>query len=257
MTPIKPGAGESHTVAFVKAANSPSQLWSPVELCAANTAAIFSTARRLRADSHAGGTHKALRGRNLALLLSAPSGHEISPLQRAAEDLGARVAEVRFEADATTQPDIGALARLLGRMYDAIDCDTLPRSTVQRIEMEACVPVYAGLGRDDHPVRALADLLTLCEHGSKDMSRANLVFMGDVHTSRSSTFLLAARELGFSLQLTEFAQPASDESAYVVDATNPPGWSLYAQGRLIDEAHRSQNHRCVMQTVMLDTIPLA
>ncbi|MDM0107731.1 hypothetical protein QTH97_22485 [Variovorax sp. J22R24] len=258
MTPIKPGAGESHTVAPVKAAHSPFPTWSLDEpLAAGQAAAVFETARRLRADSQTGEARKALHGKNLVLLLAAPPGRQISPLHRAAEDLGARVAEVRFEADASEQPDIGALARLLGRMYDAIDCDTLPPSTVQRIEMEASVPVYAGLGRDDHPAKALADLLTLCEHASTADSQTTLLFIGDPQPWRSSIFLSAARQLGFSLQLAETRRPEAKELPYVVDATHPPEWSLYAQGRLIEEAFRSENHRCVIQTVLLDTIPRA
>jgi ornithine carbamoyltransferase len=258
LTPIKLGAGENHTVALVKAATSPSPIWSPGEpLSAGKTAAIFATARRLRAESHAGGARKSLRGKNLALLHTTPSGRELSPLHRAAQDLGARVAEVRFEADASKQPDIGALARLLGRMYDAIDCDTLPPSTIQRIEMEASVPVYAGLGLDNHPARALADLLTLCEHGSTPDSRTDLLFIGDPQTPRSSTFLWAARELGFALQLAEQGRPESSELGFVVDATNRPEWSLYAHGRLIEDSPRSANHCCVIQTVLLDTIPRA
>lgn len=257
LTPIKLGAGESHTVACVKSVNFASQLWSPVDMCAAKTAAILAAARRLRADARAGRTRKALRGKNLALLLGGPPGREMSPLHRAAQDLGARVAELRFEADAAKQPDIGALARLLGRMYNAIDCDTLAPSTVQRIEMEASVPVYAGLGRDDHPARAIADLLTLCDCGSTATSPTSLLFIGDPLPRRSSTFLSAARELGFSLQLTEIEQPAAPHnSSCVVDARHPLEWSLYAQGRLVEEARRSENHRCVIQTVLLDSIPL-
>ena len=258
LTPIKPVDGESHNVAHVNAAQSPTPLWSPdAPLGAGTTTAIFATARRLRADSHAGGAHKALRGKNLAMLLSTPSGREMSPLHRAAQDLGARVSQVRFEADDSKQHDIGILARLLGRMYDAIDCDALPQSTVQRIEMEASVPVYAGLGRDEHPARALADLLTLCEQGSKPDSQTNLLFIGDPLTPRSRTFLSAAREMGFSLRLAEMGRPAPNALAYVVDATHPPEWSMYAQGRLIEEVPRSENHRCVIQTMLLDSIPWA
>lgn len=258
LTPVKLGASQSHTVAVVNAAIPSSPLWSSDEpLGAGKAAAIFATARRLRTDAHGAGARKALRGKNLALLLTTPSGREMSPLHRAAQDLGARVAEVRFETDVSKQPDIGSLARLLGRMYDAIDCDTLPPSTIQRIEMEACVPVYAGLGRDDHPAKALADLLTLCELRSPPDSRTNLLFIGDPLTPRSSMFLSAARELGFSLQFSETSPPASNELGCVVDATHSPEWALFAKGRRIEEAPRTENHRCVIQTVLLDTIARA
>lgn len=256
MTAIKCANRKSHTVATVKPSSSHASSWQPDEpLAAAKIVALFAAARRLRADSDAGASASALRGKNLALLLARPSGREVSPLHRAARELGARVAEVPFETDASSQVDIGALARLLGRMYDAIDCDALPLPTVRRIEREAGVPVYAGLGLDDHPARVIADLLTLCDLASPQAVKTRIVFLGDPRTPRGSIFLAAARELGFALQITEAGHAASNDAAYVVDATRPSTWSLHAEGRPIEEARRSANHRCVIQTVLLDTIP--
>jgi ornithine carbamoyltransferase len=178
---------------------------SPGEpLLAGKVLAVFAAARRLRTDARAGTVGQPLRGKNVALLLDTPPGEETSALHRAAQALGARVAEVRFtepaasasaSASASGRDDIRTLARMLGRMYDAVDCGTLGPAAVRQIQQEAGVPVYAGLGRDDHPARTLADLMTRAEHRS----------------SRASP-------------------------------------------RLVDEALRSENHRCVMQMVLLDTI---
>lgn len=256
LTAVKSANCESHTVATVKPSSPHPGTWQPDEpLAAAKIVALFAAARRLRADSDAGATGKPLRGKNLALLLAKPTNREVSPLHRAARDLGARVAEVPFETGASSQVDIGALARLLGRMYDAIDCDALPLSTFRSIEKEAGVPVYAGLGLDDHPARVIADLLTLCDFGPPQAVKTRIVFLGDPLTPRGSTFLAAAGELGFALQVAEAGHGASNDAAYVVDATRPWTWSLHAAGRPIEEARRSVNHRCVIQTVLLDTIP--
>lgn len=240
-------------MAAVNTVSSSSRILSPDEpLVASKIQAGFAAARRLRADAHSGARRKALSGKNLALLLSTPSGPEMSPLHRAAQDLGARVSEVRFETDGSL-PDIGSLARLLGRLYDAIDCGALPDATVRGIELEAGVPVYAGLGLNDHPARMLADLMTLCEHAMPSASQPTLLFLGDPQTIRSRTFLSAAREMGFALRVVESGRPASNE-AFLVDATHPPQWSLYGPASPIDEDQRSTNHRCMMQTVLLDTM---
>jgi ornithine carbamoyltransferase len=255
--PVKFAAPGTPTVGAVKTFSSPSSRTLPPDEppSAGRIVALFAAARRLRADSRAGANGNALRGRNLALLLTQPSGQVISPVHRAARDLGVRVAEVLFETDPARQSEIGTLARLLGRMYDAIDCGRLPPSMVQRIEREASVPVYAGLGLDHHPARIVADLLTLCEDGSAPGPQTTLLFIGDPQTPRSIAFLAAARELGFALQVTEPGHRASNDAAYVVDATRPQKWSLHAQGHPIEAARQSENHRCVIQTVLLDTIP--
>lgn len=229
--------------------------WQPDEpLAAAKIVALLAAARRLRSDSDAVATGNLLRGKNLASLFARPAGREVSPLHRAARDLGARVAEVPFEADAANQVDIGTLGRLLGRMYDAIDCGALPSSTVRRIEREAGVPVYAGLGLDDHPARVIADLLTICDLGSPQAVKTGIIFLGDPGTPRGSIFVASARELGFAVQVVKAGHTASNDGAYVVDATRPSTWLLHAEGRPIEEARRSANHRCVIQTVLLDTI---
>ena len=52
-------------------------------------------------------------------------------LDQAAQEFGARIAELRFvETQESGRSDLPSLARLLGRMYDAIDSGTLAASTV-------------------------------------------------------------------------------------------------------------------------------
>lgn len=239
----------------------PSYPLPPGEPPAAKTVlALFAAARRLREDAHAGTIGTPLRGRNLALLLGEPPAADSSALHRAALDLGARVAEVRFTEpprSASAQDDVRALARMLGRMYDAIDCGALAPDTVCQIEQEAAVPVYAGLGLDDHPARLLADLMTLYEYRLPLAPDASILFMGDPQTARGRTFLSAAQEIGFAVRAGQEGQAPPGGAIFLVDATHPPRWSLQAPPELLDDARRSENHRCVMQAVLLDTMARA
>ncbi len=225
-------------------------------LAAASILALFAAARCLQAGAHAGTAGRPLQGKNLALLLGQPPCAEPSALHRAAQELGARVAEIRFTEPAGTRAsdDIRNLARMLGRMYDAIDCGTLAPATVRRIEQEAGIPVYEGLALDDHPVRALADLMTLCEHRPGPASESSILYLGDAHTMRGLVFLSAARAIGFEVRLGQHTRPASNDATFVVDATHHPRWTLHSSPGLLSEARRSETHRRVMQAVLLDTI---
>jgi ornithine carbamoyltransferase len=219
---------------------------------------MFADARRLRADAHAGSTGKPLRGRNLALLFAAEADPEPSTLRRAATDLGARVAEVRFSASATLANDeLGVLARMLGRMYDAIDCGALAPHTVGRIELEAGVPVYDGLGLDEHPAHGLADLMTLCECRPAQNPDATLLFLGDVRTRRGRAFVSAASEIGFDVRMRDQGEVPVEEALFVIDARRVPHWFLWWAGKPVDEARRSENHRCLIQSMLLETIARA
>ena len=217
--------------------------------------ATFATAQRLRANAQAGTGSQPLRGKNLALLLGALPEGDVATLRSAAQALGARVADLRFtrsQYPAAGRDDVGALARVLGRMYDAIDCEALPPADTLRIEQAAGVPVYCGLCLDEHQARILADLMTLHEHRSPP--GASIRFLGDPKTARGSRFVLAAREAGFEVLLDGQGDPASKDATFVVDARHSPRWSLLAATGPLDEARRAENHRCVIQTVLLDTI---
>lgn len=257
MFQIKALSGGAPTVTVVTS-DSSNHTWcsSPDRPLAARTiSAILAAARHLRETSHTGAISKALSGKNLAMLVVAATGEETSGLAGAARELGARVAEVRFvETEESMRRDLASLARLLGRMYDAIDCGTLAPSTVSVIKVESGVPVYAGLGLDDHPAKVLGDLMTLCDHQHPTAPASTILFLGDPQTRRGCAFLSAAREMGFSLRVEAHARPASNEAMFVVDATYPQHWSLHGPATPIDEVRRSANHHFVMQTALLETI---
>jgi ornithine carbamoyltransferase len=118
--------------------------------------AVLHMARSLRAMARSGATPTLLGSKHLGLL----SRHRRSPSQGAVEDaarqLGARVAWVPPEAvQASEGPGARDTARLLGQLYDALDCEGLPDGLVQCLRRDSGVPVYEGLGRQDHPLARL------------------------------------------------------------------------------------------------------
>jgi ornithine carbamoyltransferase len=216
--------------------------------------ATMTAAERLRAQARAGTAGQPLRGKNLALLLGPPPSGNITTLRLAGQDLGARVAEVTFSEPARAageRDDVLALARMLGRIYDAVACEALAPATARRIEQEAGVPVYHGLCLEEHPARVLADLMTLRE--LRPPLGAPILFLGDPKAPRGSQFVSAARAAGFDVLVGE-SQQASNEATFLVDARHSADWKLMAYARPVDEARRAENHRCVMQAVLLDTI---
>ena len=55
-------------------------------------------------------------------------------------------------------------ARVLGRMYDAIEYRGDGQDIVEELAACAGVPVYNGLTNEFHPTQILADLMTMTEH---------------------------------------------------------------------------------------------
>lgn len=122
--------------------------------------ALIAGAQALKRAALAGGCAPLLRGRNLGLLCEQDDCAEALLFRRAATDLGAHVAHIRPSASGLAQAaDVAHIARMLGRLYDAIECERLPAELVERIRGHAGVPVYDGIGNPEHPANTLVALL--------------------------------------------------------------------------------------------------
>ena len=60
-------------------------------------------------------------------------------------------------------------ARVLGRMYDAIEYRGFKQEIVEELASYAGVPVFNGLTDEYHPTQMLADVLTMREHSDKPL----------------------------------------------------------------------------------------
>lgn len=67
-------------------------------------------------------------------------------------------------------------ARVLGRIYDAIEYRGFSQKTVEELAKFSGVPVYNGLTDQYHPTQVLADLLTMQEHSEKPLSQVSFCF---------------------------------------------------------------------------------
>jgi len=108
----------------------------------------------------AAGADTPLRGKNLGLLCTDDDSEASRLFQRAAGELGARVAQVRpsFSTRSSAQ-EIRHTATVLGRLYDAIECLDVEAPTVLELRLHAGVPVFDGLARQDGPLAQLVHLL--------------------------------------------------------------------------------------------------
>ena len=124
-----------------------------------DVAALLACARTLAHAASAGTTQPLLRGKNFGLMCEADDGGdgEAALFRRAAQDLGAHVAHIRTSLSASSTPhEIQHTARLLGRLYDAVECQGMAAALVQRVGEDAGVPVFAGVASATHPTAGLA-----------------------------------------------------------------------------------------------------
>lgn len=127
-----------------------------------DAAALLALAHALRQAASGGRPQPLLRGKNLGLLRDPRHSPEVEGalFLRAAGELGARVAQIPASLHVgSTATEVEDTARMLGRLYDAIECQGLPGPLVHTMGLHAGVPVYDTLAGPNHPTQSLAQAL--------------------------------------------------------------------------------------------------
>jgi ornithine carbamoyltransferase len=121
---------------------------------------LLGNARLLQSAADPWRTTAPLRGKNLALVCDSEEGADAMLFRSAAAALGAHVSHIRPQfADLARPDDFQHTARMLGRLYDGIECQGIAPELVEVIGREAGVPVYHALASARHPTAPLAAML--------------------------------------------------------------------------------------------------
>jgi ornithine carbamoyltransferase len=120
---------------------------------------VLANARALQRAAQSGATRPLLRGKNFGMLCEANDG-DAALFRSAAVELGGHVSHIRPSlTDLSTSDEVRTTARMLGRLYDAIECHGMSPTLVQQVGECAGVPVYEGIASPNHPTAHLAELL--------------------------------------------------------------------------------------------------
>jgi len=129
-------------------------------LPAPDSAVVLAYARMLQREALAGSVQPWLRGKNIGLIGELDGDPAADLFRRAANELGAKIARVRPFVPGTDGPThLQDTARMLGRLYDAVDWPGPSAAVLQEVRAAAGIPVYDGLAAADHPTARLAQLL--------------------------------------------------------------------------------------------------
>ena len=135
---------------------------------------LLTLSRELKAAKHAGTERPRLLGKNIALIFEKDSTRTRAGFEVAAHDQGAHVTYLGPSGSHIGHKEsIADTARVLGRMFDAIEYRGFSQENVEVLARLSGVPVFNGLTDDFHPTQVLADLMTMREHSPKhflDMS---------------------------------------------------------------------------------------
>ncbi len=141
---------------------------------------LLDLAAELKAAKRAGTETPRLTGRRLALIFEKDSTRTRCAFEVAAYDQGAHVTFIGPSGSHMGHKETAKdTARVLGRMYDAIEFRGFQESVADELAKYAGVPVYNGLTDEWHPTQILADFLTFREHVPKPLGEVVFCYLGD------------------------------------------------------------------------------
>jgi ornithine carbamoyltransferase len=165
--------------------------WEPDEI-----RYLLDLARRVKEERRRGERHQRFAGYSLALLFEKRSTRTRCAFETAfGEEGGHPVFLSTQDIHLGTKEAIEDTARVLGRMFDAIQYRGFKFETVEKLAAWSGVPVYNGLTDDAHPTQALADVMTLGEAFGGIEGR-KLRFVGDGRNNVTRSLFVIASKLG-------------------------------------------------------------
>jgi len=163
---------------------------------------LLDLSAKLKEAKREGREEQHLRGRNIALIFEKDSTRTRCAFEVAAYDQGAHVTYL-----GPTGSHIGGkesvkdTARVLGRMYDAIEYRGFGQEIADELAAYAGVPVYNGLTDEWHPTQVLADFLTFREHVPKPLNDVAFCYLGDARFNMANTYLVGGAKLGMDVRV--------------------------------------------------------
>jgi ornithine carbamoyltransferase len=163
---------------------------------------LLDLARDLKRAKYSGVGRKSLDGKNIALIFEKTSTRTRCAFEVAAYDEGAHVTYIDpTSSQIGHKESMKDTARVLGRMYDAIEYRGAGQGIIEELAEYAGVPVFNGLTDEFHPTQMLADVLTMTEHCAKPIPDISFAFVGDGRNNVANSLLLVGAKLGMDVRI--------------------------------------------------------
>lgn len=162
---------------------------------------LLELSHQLKKDKKEGNEQKHLVGKNIALIFEKASTRTRCAFEVAAFDQGAFVTYLGPSGSQIGQKEsMKDTARVLGRMYDAIEYRGYGQHVVEELAQYAGVPVFNGLTTEFHPTQILADFMTIQEHSIKPLHDIKFCYMGDARNNMGNSLMVGAAKMGMDFR---------------------------------------------------------
>jgi len=163
---------------------------------------LLDLARDLKRAKYARTEQKHLEGKEICLIFEKTSTRTRCAFEVACYDQGANVTYLDPAGSQIGHKEsFKDTARVLGRMYDAIEYRGSAQEGVEQLAKYAGVPVYNGLTDEYHPTQMLADVMTMREHSDKPISQIKYAYVGDTRSNMGHSLMIVGCLMGMDVRI--------------------------------------------------------
>src|SRR6476659_3164199 len=163
---------------------------------------LVELAAERKAAKREGREEQKLVGKEIVLIFEKDSTRTRCAFEVAAFDQGAHVTFLGPSGSHMGHKEtVKDTARVLGRMYDAIEFRGFDQTAAEQLAQWSGVPVYNGLTDEWHPTQILADFLTFREHLGKPLDEVVCCYLGDARFNMADSYLVGGAKLGMDVRI--------------------------------------------------------
>lgn len=163
---------------------------------------LLDLARDLKRAKYSGTEQEHLKGREIVLIFEKTSTRTRCAFEVACHDQGAHVTYLDPAGSQIGHKEsFKDTARVLGRMFDAIEYRGSSQTGVEQLAKYAGVPVYNGLTDEYHPTQMLADVMTMREHSDKPVHSIKYAYVGDTRSNMGHSLMIVGCLMGMDVRI--------------------------------------------------------
>ncbi len=176
-------------------------LLSWVDWTSAEIETLLNLGLQVKKEAHNGEIHQRFLGKTIALIFEKRSTRTRSSFETAfGEEGGHPVFMSTADIQMGGKESVKDTARVLGRMFSAIEFRGFKQEHVKELAQWSGIPVINGLTDDFHPTQVLADLMTLKEAFGEVKGR-KLVFCGDGRNNVARSLMVICAKMGINFSI--------------------------------------------------------
>ena len=157
---------------------------------------LLELSKQVKRESRAATINQRFIGKTLAMIFEKRSTRTRCAFETAfGEEGGKAVFLSTADIQLGGKETIEDTARVLGRMFDAIEFRGFKQETVEALAEYSGIPVYNGLTDLYHPTQVLADLLTLEEEFGA-LKGIKMAYIGDGRNNMARSLMIGCAKIG-------------------------------------------------------------